>query len=70
MTDRGKQERIAEPFSADRSIGAGGDLNDPRVAQKWESGGGGLMSTTKDRVRYRDLMKNMVYGAVEKAAAR
>ena len=29
-----------------------------------------MMQSPKHRVRYRDLLKNMVYGAVEKTAAR
>ncbi len=29
-----------------------------------------MMQSPKQRVRYRDLLKNMVYGAVEKSAAR
>ena len=48
VTDKSKHERIAEPFPNDRSIGTDAEFNDPRVAQKWESGGGGLVSTTTD----------------------
>ena len=29
-----------------------------------------MMQSPKQRVRYRDLLKNMVYGAVEKSVAR
>ena len=58
VTDRAKQDRIAEPFPTDRNIGAGADLNDPRVAQKWESGGGGLMSTTMDYARFVQMLVN------------
>ncbi len=58
VTDRAKQERIAEPFPTDRNIGVGADLNDPRVAQKWESGGGGLMSTTMDYARFVQMLAN------------
>ena len=32
---------IAEPFPNDRNVGIDFDFNDPRVVQKWESGGGG-----------------------------
>ena len=42
VTDSTKHPRIAEPFANDRSIGAGAELNDPRVARNYESGGGGL----------------------------
>jgi CubicO group peptidase (beta-lactamase class C family) len=58
VTDRAKQDRIAEPFPGDRSIGTDVDLNDPRVAQKWESGGGGLMSTTMDYARFVQMLVN------------
>ena len=34
VTDTAKQERIAEPFPNDRTIGAGAEFNDPRVAQE------------------------------------
>ena len=45
VTDAAKQARIAEPFPNDRTIGVGAVFNDPRVAQKWESGGGGMVGT-------------------------
>jgi CubicO group peptidase (beta-lactamase class C family) len=41
VTDPAKQSRIAEPFSNDRTIGVGAQVYDPRVARKYESGGGG-----------------------------
>jgi CubicO group peptidase (beta-lactamase class C family) len=40
-----RQARIAEPFPEDRTIGAGATIGNPRVVQKFESGGGGLVST-------------------------
>ena len=54
--DAAKQGRIAEPFPNDRSIGVGAELNDPRVVQKWESGGGGLVSTTMDYARFLQML--------------
>src|SRR5258707_15049131 len=47
VTDAAKQARIAEPFKDDRKIGAGIEFNDPRVAEKWESGGGGMVGDRK-----------------------
>jgi CubicO group peptidase (beta-lactamase class C family) len=45
VSDKERQARVAEPFANDRSIGVGVSFNDPRVAKKWESGGGGMVST-------------------------
>ncbi|MGA2125819.1 MAG: serine hydrolase domain-containing protein, partial [Xanthobacteraceae bacterium] len=50
--DGAKQPRIAEPFPKDRTIGVDAEFNDPRVARKWESGGGGMMSTAADYTRF------------------
>jgi CubicO group peptidase (beta-lactamase class C family) len=58
VTDKSKHERIAEPFPNDRSIGTDAELNDPRVTQKWESGGGGLVSTTTDYARFLQMLLN------------
>ncbi|HEX7970030.1 MAG TPA: serine hydrolase domain-containing protein [Stellaceae bacterium] len=58
VTDQSKQGRIAEPFANDRTIGAGATFGDPRVAQKWESGGGGMMSTASDYARFLQMLLN------------
>jgi len=58
VTDKAKQPRIAEPFKNDRSIGVDAEFNDPRVEQKWESGGGGLTSTTMDYARFLQMLLN------------
>jgi CubicO group peptidase (beta-lactamase class C family) len=34
------------------------DFNDPRVAQKWESGGGGMLSTAIDYARFCQMLLN------------
>ncbi len=47
-TDKSKFPRIAEPFPNDRTIGVGAAVGDPRVIGKWESGGGGMISTASD----------------------
>jgi CubicO group peptidase (beta-lactamase class C family) len=56
VTDKAKQPRIAEPFPNDRTIGVGAAFGDPRVAGKWESGGGGMVSTATDYSRFLYMM--------------
>jgi CubicO group peptidase (beta-lactamase class C family) len=56
VTDAAKQPRIAEPFPNDRTIGIEAAFNDPRVAGKWESGGGGMVSTAIDYARFLQML--------------
>jgi CubicO group peptidase (beta-lactamase class C family) len=58
VTDASKQSRIAEPFPDDRSIGVDATFNDPRVAQAWESGGGGMVGTAMDYARFCQMVQN------------
>jgi len=58
VTDKAKQDRIVEPFPNDRSIGLDAEFNDPRVAQKWESGGGGMVGTAMDYARFLQMLLN------------
>ncbi len=58
VTDKSKQDRIVEPFADDRNIGIDADFNDPRVLQKWESGGGGMVSTAIDYARFAQMLLN------------
>ena len=58
VTDKSKQGRIVEPFADDRNIGIDADFNDPRVLQKWESGGGGMVSTAIDYARFAQMLLN------------
>lgn len=58
VTDPAKQPRIAEPYPNDRAIGIDAAFNDPRVAAKWESGGGGMVSTATDYARFLQMMLN------------
>ena len=58
VTDPAKQSRIAEPFANDRVIGAGAQINDPRIARKYESGGGGLVGTATDYARFLTMLSN------------
>ena len=58
VTDKPRQDRIAEPFADDRTIGAGAEFNDPRVSQKMESGGGGMVGTAMDYARFLQMLLN------------
>jgi len=58
VTDKSKQDRLAEPFPNDRSLGVGATMFDPRIVQKWESGGGGLVGTTMDYARFLQMLLN------------
>ena len=40
----------------DRTIGIDTTFNDPRVAQKWESGGGGMVGTAMDYARFLQML--------------
>jgi len=56
VADAAKHARIAEPFPDDRTIGVGVVVNDPRVTRKWESGGGGMVSTVTDYARFLSML--------------
>jgi len=58
VTSPAKQSRIAEPFPNERTIGIDAQFGDPRVAGKWESGGGGLVSTAADYARFLQMLLN------------
>ena len=58
VTDRARQDRIVEPFANDRAFGVNANFNDPRLAQKWESGGGGMVSTAVDYARFLQMLLN------------
>jgi CubicO group peptidase (beta-lactamase class C family) len=58
VTDPAKQALIAEPFPTDRHIGNDADVNDPRIERKWQSGGGGMVSTIGDYARFVRMMAN------------
>ncbi len=58
VTDTARQSRIAEPFPNDRTIGVDATIGDPRVAGKWESGGGGMVGTASDYARFLQMMLN------------
>ncbi len=58
VTDPLKQKRIAEPLANDRNFGVNADINDPRVARKLESGGGGMVSTATDYAQFLQMLLN------------
>lgn len=58
VTDKAKQARIAEPFANDRTIGTGSQFGDPRLEGKYESGGGGMVSTATDYARFLQMLVN------------
>jgi CubicO group peptidase (beta-lactamase class C family) len=58
VTDPSKHARIAEPFTNDRAIGAGAQVSDPRALRKYESGGGGMLSTATDYARFLQMLLN------------
>jgi CubicO group peptidase (beta-lactamase class C family) len=58
VADANKQKRIAEPFADDRQFGIGTSFNDPRQARKWESAGGGMVSTAIDYARFLQMLLN------------
>ena len=53
-----RQARIAEPLKDDRIIGVGAMFGDPRKVEKFESGGGGLVSTADDYARFAQMLAN------------
>lgn len=58
VTDKAKYDRIAEPFADDRNFGAGTSFNDPREVRKWESAGGGMVSTAGNYARFLQMLVN------------
>ena len=58
VTDPAKTALVAEPFPTDRKIGNDAEMGDPRVVQKWESGGGGMVSTIGDYARFAQMLLN------------
>lgn len=58
VTDAAKHKRVVEPFGDDRNIGTNANFGNPRVAMKWESGGGGLMSTATEYARFAQMLLN------------
>ncbi len=58
VTEPTRQARMAEPFPDDRTIGIDTTFHDPRVVQKSESGGAGLVGTAMDYARFCQMLLN------------
>jgi CubicO group peptidase (beta-lactamase class C family) len=58
VTDQAKKSLVAEPSPNDRTIGNDAVMNDPRISQKWESGGGGMVSTIGDYAKFAHMVLN------------
>jgi CubicO group peptidase (beta-lactamase class C family) len=58
VADPANWSRIAEPFPNDRTIADHFTMNDPRRVQKWQSGGGGMVSTLADYARFTRMLIN------------
>ena len=56
VKDQSKWPRIAEPLVNDRAIGRDAEFGDPRVPRRWESGGGGMVSTAADYARFLQML--------------
>jgi CubicO group peptidase (beta-lactamase class C family) len=56
IKDQSKWPRVAEPLANDRAIGGDAEFGDPRVPRRWESGGGGMVSTTADYARFLQML--------------
>ncbi|MBC7730801.1 MAG: beta-lactamase family protein [Bacteriovorax sp.] len=56
VTDAANHARVAEPLADDRNFGLHADFGNPRVAGKWESGGGGMVSTAMDYARFAQML--------------
>jgi CubicO group peptidase (beta-lactamase class C family) len=57
VTDPEKHKRIALPLPTDRDFRVGFESN-PDVFMKWESGGGGMVSTLADLARFSQMLLN------------
>jgi len=58
FAEPGKQARLAEPFAVDPDAGTPVQLIDVREPPTYESGGGGLVSTTLDYARFCQMLIN------------
>jgi CubicO group peptidase (beta-lactamase class C family) len=58
VTDTARQALIAEPLPADSGSAAANQLFNPRNEAKWQSGGGGLVSTIGDYARFAQMIVN------------
>lgn len=57
VADPAQHDRIAEPVPSDNNLRTG-VVRNPRLFTKWESGGGGLLSTIGDFARFAQMLLN------------
>jgi CubicO group peptidase (beta-lactamase class C family) len=58
VSDPAKHGRIAEPFRAERLLLPKLEISDPRRAPRFESGGGGMVSTAMDYAKFLQMLLN------------
>jgi CubicO group peptidase (beta-lactamase class C family) len=57
VTDPAKHKMLAQPIPNDRDFTVGYESN-PEVVRKWQSGGGGMVSTMADYARFLQMLLN------------
>src|ERR1700732_283174 len=57
VSDPAKYKMIAQPMPDDSAFRVGFESN-PEVPRKWESGGGGMLSTMADYARFSQMLLN------------
>jgi CubicO group peptidase (beta-lactamase class C family) len=56
VTERDQPDRLAQPFPNDRAPGVDVAYADPRLAAKWQSGGGGMIGSAMDYARFAQML--------------
>jgi CubicO group peptidase (beta-lactamase class C family) len=56
--DDSKRARVAEPLPGDNTLSSVRGLGDPVRRRRWESGGGGMLSTAADYARFAQMLLN------------
>jgi CubicO group peptidase (beta-lactamase class C family) len=56
--DDSKRARVAEPLPGDNTLSSVRGLGDPVRRRRWESGGGGMLSTIADYARFAQMLLN------------
>ena len=58
QVDDSKRARVAEPLPGDNTLSSVRGLGDPVMRRRWESGGGGMLSTIADYARFAQMLLN------------
>lgn len=56
QVDDSKRARVAEPLPGDNTLSSVRGLGDPVTRRRWESGGGGMLSTIGDYARFAQML--------------